>query len=271
MKTKIWVLSTCAPGSDEPCLPEVFTSAEAADARFAEWMQEEWEHFGAEDAGSGERAPFPADPLQAHEIMLSLNDMEDKRRFGGWEITTHEMDVPIPQALRDLVTLAAGLEAFQSDERMNAALRACEALVGGAEASPAPAEPDPWQAAVDALQAEHGGFWGQHRLYTRSDWQDEVDAGDTQRGYWDWVAAMLEQEEDDEFTSDESTCAEVKAAHAAEVGGADMEDSGGELGPLLEMFPSFLREAVVSMEGGVFKVSLHTSNPEVSGDEDSKA
>lgn len=143
MKTKVWVLSTCAPGSDEPCLPEVFTSGASADARFAEWMKEQWEHFGAEDADSGERAPFPSDPLRAHEIMLSLNDMEDKRRFGGWEITSHEIDVPVPQAFRDLVTLAAGLEEFESDYRFTAVLRACEAIVSGAGASSAPAEPDP--------------------------------------------------------------------------------------------------------------------------------
>jgi hypothetical protein len=137
---------------------------------------------------------------------------------------SREIDVPIPQAFRDLVTLAAGLEEFQSDPRMSAVLEACEALVGGAEASPVPAEPDPWQATIDALQARHGGPDGEHHFFQREHWQDEVGNGDTQRGYWDWVAAQIEQHGDDPCSDgdpEESTCEVVKAAYAAEEGGGN--------------------------------------------------
>jgi hypothetical protein len=74
-------------------------------------------------------------------------------------LTAHEIYVPLPQAFIDLVTLAAGLEEFQSDPRMSAVLEACEALVGGAEASPAPAHPEESTCEVvkAAYAAEEGG------------------------------------------------------------------------------------------------------------------
>jgi hypothetical protein len=36
------------------------------------------------------------------------------------------------------------------------------------------------------------GEWGEHPKVPRSDWQYEVGNGDSQRGYWDFVAAKLE-------------------------------------------------------------------------------
>ena len=40
------------------------------------------------------------------------------------------------------------------------------------------------------------GYWDDNDSYPRSDWQAEVAAGDTQRGYWNWVDAQKEQEGD---------------------------------------------------------------------------
>lgn len=40
------------------------------------------------------------------------------------------------------------------------------------------------------------GTWGEHPSYPSEDWKYEVEAGDTRRGYWDWVVAKLEQAED---------------------------------------------------------------------------
>ena len=37
---------------------------------------------------------------------------------------------------------------------------------------------------------------GEHPVFTRSEWREEVNAENTQRGYWDWVRAQ--QEEADE-------------------------------------------------------------------------
>lgn len=40
--------------------------------------------------------------------------------------------------------------------------------------------------------------WDSDEKYTREDWQAEVSAGDTNRGYWDWVNACRERDQDDE-------------------------------------------------------------------------
>jgi hypothetical protein len=34
---------------------------------------------------------------------------------------------------------------------------------------------------------------GEHPDFPRADWRDEVAAGDTQLGYWDWVVARLHE------------------------------------------------------------------------------
>ena len=36
---------------------------------------------------------------------------------------------------------------------------------------------------------------GEHPVYTRWDWRQEVASGSTIRGYWDWVAAQIEEQE----------------------------------------------------------------------------
>lgn len=38
-----------------------------------------------------------------------------------------------------------------------------------------------------------GGTWGEHPKFPISDWKLEVENDDTRRGYWDWVAARLEE------------------------------------------------------------------------------
>lgn len=37
-----------------------------------------------------------------------------------------------------------------------------------------------------------------HPEYTRADWEGEAFVGDTQRGYWDWVQARVEEAQADE-------------------------------------------------------------------------
>lgn len=41
------------------------------------------------------------------------------------------------------------------------------------------------------LRTEYG-FWGSHPEYPVEDWKYEVNNGDTRRGYWQWVEAMIE-------------------------------------------------------------------------------
>lgn len=43
--------------------------------------------------------------------------------------------------------------------------------------------------------ADHGEGWGQHPEHSRQVWQNEVVAGDTIEGYWDWVYNMLQNED----------------------------------------------------------------------------
>jgi hypothetical protein len=47
---------------------------------------------------------------------------------------------------------------------------------------------------VGQLGAEDS--WASHPLYGREDWKQEAQQGNTQRGYWDWVEAMIEQDAD---------------------------------------------------------------------------
>lgn len=60
------------------------------------------------------------------------------------------------------------------------------------------AEPrDDCELTADELQqryADADGGWGEHPRYARSVWKGYVSCNDTQRGYWDWVVSMLEQE-----------------------------------------------------------------------------
>ena len=35
---------------------------------------------------------------------------------------------------------------------------------------------------------------GEHPVFTRGNWREQVSQHATLRGYWDWVASMIEQE-----------------------------------------------------------------------------
>jgi hypothetical protein len=63
----------------------------------------------------------------------------------------------------------------------------------------AAAEITPGQVARPAVNSERltfeFGHWGEHPQYGREDWKYEVANGDTQGGYWDYVAAKLEEED----------------------------------------------------------------------------
>ena len=41
---------------------------------------------------------------------------------------------------------------------------------------------------------EKYGYWGSHPEYPVEDWRHEVSNDDVRRGYWDWVAAKLEED-----------------------------------------------------------------------------
>src|SRR3546814_4202416 len=45
------------------------------------------------------------------------------------------------------------------------------------------------------LRENHGGVWGEYPEYPANDWRLEVENHDTRIGYWEWVAAKIEQAE----------------------------------------------------------------------------
>lgn len=49
-----------------------------------------------------------------------------------------------------------------------------------------------YQAALDLMKAD---LWAEHPDYERAYWRQVVEAGNTQRGYWDWVLAQIEEAE----------------------------------------------------------------------------
>src|SRR3954454_24821469 len=87
MITKIWVLSTGSPGESRPCLSEVFTTEEAAQAGYDKAMREEWASAGAEDQETCEPLPYPGDPDEAHEWLAAFLGPT----WGQWELTCHSL------------------------------------------------------------------------------------------------------------------------------------------------------------------------------------
>jgi hypothetical protein len=57
------------------------------------------------------------------------------------------------------------------------------------------------------LREEHG-HWGSHPAHSVSEWKQEVEADNTRLGYWEWVASILEFEEEFE------TASETEVAHS---------------------------------------------------------
>ena len=45
--------------------------------------------------------------------------------------------------------------------------------------------------------------WASHHSYTRGEWKIDVEEGNTQLGYWDWLDAVLFQIEEDNRVLDE--------------------------------------------------------------------
>lgn len=43
---------------------------------------------------------------------------------------------------------------------------------------------------------EQFGHWGDHPVHPVSEWKQEVQVDNTRLGYWEWVAILLELEEE---------------------------------------------------------------------------
>lgn len=61
-------------------------------------------------------------------------------------------------------------------------------------------------------------YWGEHEKWPRSDWQTEVENGDTLAGYWQWVETQLALTADDEpeEAPDQATRPRVRVQHDAD-------------------------------------------------------
>lgn len=90
---KVWVLSTCVPNESEPCMPQVFTSEEKAEAAFEQTMRDEWASY--EDWNGFQNPVWPGDPRKAQDIMSKASES-----WGRWEITAHNIDPPAPTGWR---------------------------------------------------------------------------------------------------------------------------------------------------------------------------
>ena len=44
---------------------------------------------------------------------------------------------------------------------------------------------------IEALSEKHGGYWGEHPLYSPSDWQEHVRNNETRLGYWEYVETQI--------------------------------------------------------------------------------
>src|SRR3954452_4769817 len=55
--------------------------------------------------------------------------------------------------------------------------------------------PDTTHPKAPQLIAGIDSVWDDHPDFASEDWKYEVENGDTRRGYWDWVAAKLEEAE----------------------------------------------------------------------------
>jgi hypothetical protein len=59
-------------------------------------------------------------------------------------------------------------------------------------------------------------FWGEHEKWPRSDWQIEVENGDTLSGYWQWVEAQIAltaEDEPEEVAVAVATAPQVRTQH----------------------------------------------------------
>jgi hypothetical protein len=61
-----------------------------------------------------------------------------------------------------------------------------------------PAEPSLTPILHDPTYGLGKDYWSEHPTFIRSDWVYEVSGGNTNQGYWEWVASSIESNESDE-------------------------------------------------------------------------
>jgi hypothetical protein len=95
---------------------------------------------------------------------------------------------PLGQAIRVVQMLYARLLQIDTEMPHGASLAAVDFLENiKPPASPAQGNDD----------KEPEDLWAEDSVHPRSSWQHEVANGETQRGYWDWVKAKREEDQED--------------------------------------------------------------------------
>jgi hypothetical protein len=125
VETKILVLCTCLPEEKTPARPYVFSDEALAESTADALVRDDWEYRGPVN-DEGEPEPWPGDWRRASAAMV---EEYGEGAYGGWELTTHWVDIPVPQVLVDLLQLTKRLMKECGDYRMDAAIRACEVLL----------------------------------------------------------------------------------------------------------------------------------------------
>ena len=69
-----------------------------------------------------------------------------------------------------------------------------DVLIGSHEVDAVIVDDDDQPSASDLMET-HGGGWGEHPRHRVQDWRTEAANDETRSGYWDWVAARLEAEQ----------------------------------------------------------------------------
>ncbi|MDG2570829.1 hypothetical protein P7L87_25085, partial [Vibrio parahaemolyticus] len=135
-----------------------------------------------------DRAFRPVDPA---DVKPDLGRLSDKEIIGQYFESAHEeylrtstdtLTVPV-SVLRGI--LGAGPRSLG---RSNTTKQSRNAPALAPKPMPETAHPD-----APKLIASIDSVWDDHPDYPSDGWKYEVENGDTRRGYWDWVAAKLEE------------------------------------------------------------------------------
>jgi hypothetical protein len=129
--------------------------------------------------------PHGTEPEKSLKIRVVLEfDLENE---DGSPITERHPYVWAAEAADDAIRFRLMGNGFLADDTLIGTYSLKTEVVDAAPAG----EPE-----AEKLMTRHGGLWGECFRYPATDWQSEVAHGDTRTGYWSWVAARLEANDD---------------------------------------------------------------------------
>jgi hypothetical protein len=175
----------------------VMATQEALDAEVADYCR---------SSLLNDRTFRPGNPADTGDDLTKLSDQEIISRYFDapheeyLQTSTDTLRVPLP-LLREILGAVPGVASRPKQPK--------RVTQPTANAAPKP-QPDIVHPGAAELIAQIGSVWDDHPDYPSKDWQHEVENGDTRRGYWDWVAAKLEEAENKgEETKDTADPAEL--------------------------------------------------------------